>query len=179
MNPHNLYLANAKSNTSTLKQATVPITDRPMTITEKNILGNKIRMLNQEQMKGIINILSDQCSVDNDSKFFEFDINTLATKKLRDLEKYVKKCLKGSSTTSLPGSSQPAVKSQIQPKEKIDSLKQNLSNDNKTTQASMQYSKPNPIPQPISKPIQMESPSSSEEEDDSGSLSSLDFKKGK
>ena len=43
MNPHNLYLANAKSNTSTLKQPPVPITDRPMTITEKNILGNKIR----------------------------------------------------------------------------------------------------------------------------------------
>ena len=79
----NLYLGNTKSNVSTSKSP-IPIAEKPMTITEKNILGNKIRMLSQEQMKGIINILSDQCSIDNNSKFFEFDIDTLTTKKLRD-----------------------------------------------------------------------------------------------
>ena len=81
----NIYVNN-KNN-----RASVPIQERPMTITEKNLLGSKIRMLSQEQMKGIINILSDQYSIENNSKFFEFDIESLSTKKLRELEKYVKK----------------------------------------------------------------------------------------
>lgn len=79
----------------------VPLSEKPMTITEKNALGNNIRQLTQEQMKGILNILSDQYSLDKNSKYFEFDIDHLSTKKLRDLEKYVKKCFKskGGSTT--------------------------------------------------------------------------------
>ena len=81
----------------------VPLSEKPMTITEKNALGNNIRQLTQEQMKGILNILSDQYSLDKNSKYFEFDIDHLSTKKLRDLEKYVKKCFKskgGSITQS-------------------------------------------------------------------------------
>ena len=68
--------------------------DKPMTISEKNVLGNNIRQLNQDQLKGIIKILNDSVSVDNTTKYFEFDIETLSNKKLRELEKYVKNCLK-------------------------------------------------------------------------------------
>jgi len=73
------------------------IMDKPMTISEKNALGNSIRGLNAEQLKGIVNILSDSMVIDPKSKFFEFDIETLNTRKLRELEKYVKSCLKNKS----------------------------------------------------------------------------------
>ena len=64
----------------------------PMTVEEKNQLGNYIRSLNKEQLKGIIRILKDSDSYPK-TKYFEFDIDKLPTKKLRDLEKYVKECI--------------------------------------------------------------------------------------
>ena len=91
----NLFPGSNKGN-----KAPIPLQEKPMTIIEKKALGDKIRMLSQDQMKGIINILSDQCSIENNSRYFEFNIDTLPTKKLRDLEKYVKKCLKNTSNSS-------------------------------------------------------------------------------
>ena len=66
--------------------------NKPMTVEEKNQLGNNIRSLNKEQLKGIIKILSENNPMPK-SKYFEFDIDKLSTKKLRELEKYVKECL--------------------------------------------------------------------------------------
>ena len=65
-----------------------------MTNEEKNELGNEIRKLNKEELKGIIQILSDNCyeSKTSNSQYFEFDIEKLPTKKLRELEKYVQSC---------------------------------------------------------------------------------------
>ena len=71
----------------------VPQNEKPMTMNEKNILSNNIRSLSTEQMKGIINLLCDQYPLEKNSKYFEFDIEKLSTKKLRELEKYVKKCI--------------------------------------------------------------------------------------
>ena len=51
-------------------------------------------MLNPDQLKGIIRLLSDSLSVDQNSKYFEFDIESLSNKKLRELDKYVKQSLK-------------------------------------------------------------------------------------
>lgn len=69
--------------------------EKPMTTSEKTQLGNKIKMLNHDQLKGIIKIVSDSLTlVDQNSKYFEFDIETLPSKKLRELEKYVKNCIK-------------------------------------------------------------------------------------
>lgn len=65
--------------------------NKPMTLEEKTNLGNSIRSLNKEQLKGIIKILANNNIKNN--KYFEFDIDTLSTKKLRELEKYVKSCL--------------------------------------------------------------------------------------
>lgn len=187
-----------------LARPSVPLQEKPMTMTEKNILGNKIRMLSQDQMKGIINILSDHCPVDNNSKYFEFDIETLSTKKLRDLEKYVKKCLKVNLTAQT--TKQPPNKIE-KPVEKVEGTINNLKsglnqkpnipasippiqaaptkssipdntfkqqtastlNQNISQQPKPQAAKPHNI-------IHSDSLSSSDD-NDSGSLSSLDFKK--
>ena len=71
--------------------------ETPMTLDEKNALGNAIRGLNKEQLKGIIKLLTNssydqkQCG---QNKYFEFDIDKLPIKKLRELEQYVKDCSK-------------------------------------------------------------------------------------
>lgn len=78
----------------------ISILDKPMSMQEKNALGNNIRNLNAEQLKGIVTILSDSLMVDSKSRYFEFDIETLSTRKLRELERYVKSCLKSKSATA-------------------------------------------------------------------------------
>lgn len=103
--------------------------DKPMTIQEKNNLGNSIRMLSPDQLKGIINILSDTFDIESSSKYFEFDIEALPNRKLRELEKYVKNCLKNKQ--SGPGANQArVVERAVPPKstsftdtEQIDKLK--------------------------------------------------------
>ena len=68
--------------------------NKPVTLEEKNNLGNLIRSLNKEQLKGIVKILSNNS--DNkftNYKYFEFDIDVLSIKKFRELEKYVKSCI--------------------------------------------------------------------------------------
>jgi len=64
----------------------------PMTLEEKQNLGNLIKNLNKEQLRGIIRIVTEGNNIVN-SKYFEFDIDKLSIKKLRELEKYVKNCL--------------------------------------------------------------------------------------
>ena len=66
--------------------------NKPMSVEEKNQLGNDIRSLNKEQLKGIIRILRESDSYPK-TKYFEFDIDQLPNKKLRELEKYVKECI--------------------------------------------------------------------------------------
>jgi hypothetical protein len=79
--------------------------EKPMSIQEKNNLGENIRKLTPDQLKGIIAILSDPNNVETNLKYFEFDIEALPIQKLRELEKYVKVCLheskskKGSNNT--------------------------------------------------------------------------------
>jgi len=87
----------------------VSILDKPLTIQEKNLLGTNIRNLSAEQLKGIVNILSDSLVIDPKSRYFEFDIETLSTRKLRELEKYVKNCLKPKTQTR-PGENKPTPK---------------------------------------------------------------------
>ena len=55
-----------------------------MTVEEKNKLGNDIRNLTKEQLKGIIKILNESDSYPK-TKYFEFDIDKLSNKKLREL----------------------------------------------------------------------------------------------
>ena len=73
--------------------------NKPMTLEEKNMLGNLIRNLNKEQLRGIIKILADNNDVMK-SKYFEFDIDKLSIKKLRELERYVKDCLSSNNSNN-------------------------------------------------------------------------------
>ena len=69
------------------------ISDKAMTHEEKNALGNAIRNLNKDQLKGIIRILNEKMIENkNGNQYFEFDIDKIPTKKLRELEKYVQTC---------------------------------------------------------------------------------------
>ena len=72
--------------------------NRPMSVEEKNQLGNDIRSLNKDQLKGIIRILNESDSYPK-TKYFEFDIDKLSNKKLRELEKYVKECISKNNKT--------------------------------------------------------------------------------
>lgn len=105
--------------------------DKPLSIQEKNLLGTNIRNLTAEQLKGIVNILSDSLVIDPKSRYFEFDIETLSTRKLRELEKYVKNCLKPKSSAK-PGENKPTPKkpqstsSDMIESEKIAQLKNDL-----------------------------------------------------
>jgi len=64
-----------------------------MTTEEKNTLGKNIHTLNHNQLRGIIDILSEQGKPEQNSKYFEFDIEELTIRKARELEKYVNYCL--------------------------------------------------------------------------------------
>jgi hypothetical protein len=97
----------------------------PMTVEEKNQLGNYIRSLNKEQLKGIIRILNDSDSYPK-TKYFEFDIDKLPTKKLRDLEKYVKECININNKNSKNQNNQNA-------NNKTQNMKENTINKNNTT----------------------------------------------
>lgn len=59
----------------------------------KLLLANNIRNLNSDQVKGIINIIHDSLNYDNE-KTMEIDINKLPIEKLKELDKYVKRCVK-------------------------------------------------------------------------------------
>ena len=68
-------------------------TERPMTANEKATLRNNIGLLKAEQVRGIVRIVADTMNLKN-KKYLEFDIDTLSTKKLRELDHYVKNCLR-------------------------------------------------------------------------------------
>lgn len=67
--------------------------ERSMSLNEKTIIKNNIRQLTIEQKKGIVNVLSDTVDTAN-KKFLEFDIDKLNNKKLKQLDEYVKNCLR-------------------------------------------------------------------------------------
>ena len=141
--------------------------EKPMSISEKNALGNAIRNLNKEQLKGIIKLLSDSKisqSQSGQTKYFEFDIDKLPQKKLRELEKYVKECTK---------EKQLNINKNKEQNEQIKKLKDNLINNKtniientiKNLQNNTQYGKTN-------KKNNISAPSSSSESE-SDSISSI------
>lgn len=64
-----------------------------MSFNEKTIIKNNIKLLTIEQKKGIANILRDTIDTAN-KKVLEFDIDKLNNKKLKQLDEYVKNCLR-------------------------------------------------------------------------------------
>lgn len=88
INPNN----NVPTNPQKSNEKPVIQKIRPLTSSEKLQLKSDIKSLNNSDLKGIITILSDP-NERNNSEFFEFDIEELNPKQLRDLDEYVKKCL--------------------------------------------------------------------------------------
>lgn len=68
----------------------------PMTNNEKTLLSEKTHLLTPIQLKGILDLFKNYFNVsnNNDSNFFEFDLEKLETPELRKLEKYVNECIK-------------------------------------------------------------------------------------
>ena len=69
------------------------ISERSMTLNEKTVIKNNIKLLTIEQKKGIADILRDTIETEN-KKILEFDIDKLNNKKLKQLDEYVKNCIK-------------------------------------------------------------------------------------
>lgn len=70
-------------------------------------LVNSIRDLSSEQARGILNIVHDCIHMDKESapKSMELDINKLPSSKLREIEKYVKKCIMTRNRSNINSSS--------------------------------------------------------------------------
>jgi len=65
--------------------------DKPMTIQEKRILGQNIRSLPPEYLRGVWDIVSEGLPYNQQNKEeLEFDIDTLPVRITRELERYVK-----------------------------------------------------------------------------------------
>ena len=62
----------------------------------KTAISNKINKLSNEQKRGILSIISDNCLLEQnpESNFMKVDVNKMPFRKLKQLEKYVNKCIK-------------------------------------------------------------------------------------
>ena len=152
-------LNNSKSavpNNNTVKrERSFSNSEKPMSISEKNQLGTSIRQLNADQLKGILKILSESLTVDQSSKYFEFDIETLPPKKLRELDKYVKNCLKLKST---PNANQTSSNSQIPNNKEIPRKNTNITNNNGSTSIKQHNNPDSAIKRPSKKPYIEDNP---------------------
>ncbi|MCQ2817712.1 MAG: bromodomain-containing protein [archaeon] len=102
------------------------VSEKPMGYQEKTELGNKIKLLKKDQLRGIVKLLTESNNIENNQKFFEFDIDKLSEEKLRELERYVNNCCKMNPPEKAP------VKPPSSQTKEIDTLKKNL-NSNKNT----------------------------------------------
>ena len=69
------------------------ISERSMSLNEKTVIKNNIKLLTIEQKKGIADVLKDTLDIEN-KRVFEFDIDKLNNKTLKKLDEYVKNCIK-------------------------------------------------------------------------------------
>lgn len=88
-------------------KATTSQVERIMTLQEKKALGQSIRSLQPQYLRGLITIIKDSLPPNIQGTELEFDLDTLSPKVCRELEKYVKQC---SSTSSIPPKSHPKKK---------------------------------------------------------------------
>ena len=110
--------------------------NKPMSLEEKNILGNLIRSLNKEQLKGIVKLLSNNNDIN--TKYFEFDIDTLPIKKLRELEKYVKNCLNMNNNINKINSKNRNINENIRENQNIKNNIKEMNTKINSTQNEMQ-----------------------------------------
>ncbi|KRX04258.1 Bromodomain [Pseudocohnilembus persalinus] len=75
------------------KKSTQAKLDTPMNMKEKRELGQQIRNLPPENLKGVWEIVSKENMMQTNKKVLEFDIDNLSVRVTRELEIYVKKIL--------------------------------------------------------------------------------------
>ncbi len=65
----------------------------------KNIIANKIQKLNNEQKRGILGIISNNCVDKNDQNtVMEINVNKMSYDQLQDLDKYLNQCIKNNNS---------------------------------------------------------------------------------
>ncbi len=72
-----------------------PFHTKQVSSIDKKKLSDNIRGLPEEQLKGILNLIKKNEIVEKEG-FFELDVDKLSEERLRELEKYVRSCLKSS-----------------------------------------------------------------------------------
>ena len=89
-----MFVTTNNARTSSMTQQPF-INMTPMTTEEKARLSELAHTLTDKQLKGIIGVLRDYVTDDNqNSSYYEFDIDKLSTSHLRKLEKYINECVK-------------------------------------------------------------------------------------
>lgn len=68
--------------------------EKVLSSAEKIELKNNLRFLTIDQKRGLVDILKDSVDTSKNKNTLEFDIGKLSNKKLRELDKYVKECIK-------------------------------------------------------------------------------------
>ena len=67
----------------------------------KNEISNKIKSLNNEQKKGLFNVISNDCidkNTQDNNNTMEINVNKMTFNQLRQLEKYVNQCIKDNNS---------------------------------------------------------------------------------
>ena len=136
-----------------------------MSASEKATLRNNISLLDGEQARGIVRIVADTMNLKN-KKYLEFDIDTLSNKKLRELDHYVKNCIRKRTQNKL--NNNPIKKKEIND---IEKLKNDLGNGGNTQTSNVNNENVNTLEEKNKEENKIEEDSSSDSE--SSSLSSL------
>ena len=73
-----------------------PFHTKQISCIDKKKLSDNIRGLPEEQLKGILELIDKKTEAVDKEGFYEIDIDTLSEERLRQLERYVRSCLKSS-----------------------------------------------------------------------------------
>ena len=107
---------------------TLPLQERPMNIKEKSTLANHIRNLPNDQLKGLLNLLDKNKEMHKKKEYYEVDLDKLTVERLREVEKYVKSCMK-SSKNLVPARYQEEFEQNLR---KSDNSLKDINNNNNT-----------------------------------------------
>ena len=106
------------------------INERSMSLNDKTIIKNNIKLLTIEQKKGIADILRDTIETEN-KKILEFDIDKLNNKKLKQLDEYVKNCIKDNNANQKLDLNVEKLKQDLTGINQMNDNNNNNNNDNK------------------------------------------------
>ena len=91
------YIKNKRAQEQKInKKKLHPFHTKQISSIDKKKLSDNIRSLPEEQLKGILNLIDKKKEAVEKEGFFELDIDALSETRLRELEKYVRSCLKSS-----------------------------------------------------------------------------------